>query len=120
MTRPVVPGKPAAAKGGDKPAGTVSATAHKVGDKVAGWMPAPAKGGDKPSKAPASAPTTVSATANRVTEKVSGWMPVPAPPAAATTGRPSADGKAEDKAQQTKGKRTRVSSRVRKALDSSK
>ncbi|CAM0873574.1 unnamed protein product [Alopecurus aequalis] len=125
---PAVPGKPAAAKGMDKPAGkvpasapnTVRETANKVTEKVAGWMPAPAKGGDKPAgKVPASGPTTVSTTAHKVTEKVAGWMPVPAPPSAVTTGRPSANGKAEDKAQQTKGK-TRVSSRVRKALASSK
>ncbi|XP_047090575.1 skin secretory protein xP2-like [Lolium rigidum] len=121
---------PAPAKGGDKPAGkvpatstptTLSATANKVAEKVAGWMPTPAKGGDKPAgKVPASStPTTVSATANKVAEKVSGWMPVPTPPAAVTTERPPADAKAEDKAQQTKG-RVRVSSRVRKALSSSK
>ncbi|CAM0873573.1 unnamed protein product [Alopecurus aequalis] len=118
---------PAPAKGGDKPGKvpasaptTLSATANKVTEKVAGWMPAPAKGGDKPAgKVPASGPTTVSTTAHKVTEKVAGWMPVPAPPSAVTTGRPSANGKAEDKAQQTKGK-TRVSSRVRKALASSK
>ncbi|XP_047090807.1 skin secretory protein xP2-like [Lolium rigidum] len=120
---PAVPsGKPHAGKVPASASTTLSATANKVGEKVAGWMPAPAKGGDKPAagKVPASStPTTVSATANKVAEKVSGWMPVPTPPAAVTTERPPADAKAEDKAQQTKG-RVRVSSRVRKALSSSK
>jgi hypothetical protein len=85
-------------------------------------MPAPAKGGDKPAgKVPTttSTPTTVSLTANKVAEKVAGWMPTPAPPAGVTTGRPPANAKTEDKAQQAKGK-VRVSSRVRKALSSSK
>jgi hypothetical protein len=120
---------PAPAKGGDKPAGkvpartstptTVSATANKVAEKVAGWMPAPAKGGHKPAgKVPTtSTPNTMSTTANKVADKVAEW--IPAPPPGVTTGRPSADAKAEDKAQQTKGK-VRVSSRVRKALSSSK
>lgn len=78
--------------------------------------PAAAKGGGKPGQVLGSTPT---ATTSKVAEKAAGGIPVPVPPPAVVAGRPAADAKAGDKAQQTKGK-IRVSARVRKALTSSK
>ncbi|XP_044341927.1 skin secretory protein xP2-like [Triticum aestivum] len=81
--------------------------------------PAAAKGGGKPGQVLGST-STVAATTSKVPEKAAGGIPVPVPPPAVMAGRPAADAKAGDnKAQQTKGK-IRVSSRVRKALASSK
>ncbi|KAE8783307.1 hypothetical protein D1007_43208 [Hordeum vulgare] len=103
------------------PAGKAPApTAAPVILPAAPQKPAAAKGGDKHGQVHGSTPT-VTATTSKVAEKAAGGIPVPVPPPAVMAGKPSADAKAEagDKAQQTKGK-IRVSSRVRKALASSK
>ncbi|KAL6593954.1 hypothetical protein ACP70R_048855 [Stipagrostis hirtigluma subsp. patula] len=113
--------KPAGAGAG---AGTGAAAAAHGGPPVpapprpATTAPSSVAGGGAPAPAATAPPATqpVPVRAPTATAPPPGY-PVPVPPPGVHAGAPSEDGKAGDKAQQTKGK-TRVGSRVIKDLSS--